>query len=57
MDEDGVSLGSWLARLRVYRNSGIKNRYMTEERVAALNKIGMIWNVPDYIWEGYHSGM
>ena len=24
---------------------------MTEERIAALDKIGMIWNVPDYIWE------
>ena len=51
VDENGVALGLWLARLRVYRNSGIKNRYMTEERVAALDKIGMIWNVPDYIWE------
>ena len=32
-----------------------KNRYMTEERVAALDKIGMIWNVPDYIWEEIFS--
>ena len=51
VDGSGVALGSWLARLRVYRNSGIKNRYMTEECIAALDKIGMIWNVPDYIWE------
>ena len=55
VDENGVALGSWLARLRVYRNSGIKNRYMTEERVAALDMIGMIWNVPDYIWEEYYA--
>ena len=55
VDENGVALGSWLARLRVYRNSGIKNRYMTEERVAALDLIGMIWSVPDYIWEEYYA--
>ena len=51
VDENGIALGSWLARLRVYRNSGIKNRYLTEKRIDELDKLGMIWNVPDYIWE------
>lgn len=51
VDKNGIALGAWLARLRLYRNSGIKNRYMTEERVAALDKLDMIWSVPDYIWE------
>ena len=44
-------LGSWIANLRTYRKSGIRNAYLTKERIAKLDAIGMVWDVPDYIWE------
>ena len=47
----GVRLGLWISRLRTYRKSGIQKAYLTEERVKALDGLGMIWNVPDYLWE------
>lgn len=47
----GVKLGRWLGNLRVARKSGIKSAYLTQERIDALDTIGMIWDVPDYLWE------
>ena len=47
----GVALGSWLSYLRVWEKSGVHRKYLTAERIAALNSIGMIWNVLDYYWE------
>ena len=47
----GLRLGSWICQLRTYRKSGIQRNYLTEERVKALDEIGMIWDVPDYLWE------
>ncbi len=47
----GVRLGAWICQLRTYRKSGIQKGYLTEERVKALDGIGMIWDVPDYLWE------
>ena len=28
---------------------------MTDERIAALDAIGMIWSVPDYLFESYYA--
>ena len=47
----GLRLGAWISKLRTYRKSGIQKRYLTEERIQALDKIGMVWDVPDYLWE------
>ena len=47
----GVALGSWLSYLRVWEKSGVHRKYLTAERIAALNSIGMIWDVLDYYWE------
>ena len=49
--QNGVPLGRWLANLRCYKKSGIKNRYLTSERIETLNSFGMVWDVPDYLWE------
>ncbi len=55
---DGVKLGKWLAQLRTYKKSGIRANYLTQERIEALDLIGMIWDVPDYLWEqNYHAAM
>lgn len=47
----GVALGRWIAQLRTYRKSNIQSAYLAPERIAALDTIGMIWDVPDYLWE------
>ena len=55
---NGVALGRWIAQLRFYRKSGIQSAYMTPGRIAALDDIGMVWDVPDYLWEqNYNSAV
>ena len=57
-DYHDVNLGKWLAQLRTYRKSGIRANYLTEERAEALDSIGMVWDVPDYLWEqNYHAAV
>jgi len=50
-DEDNKKLAAWISRLRHYRNKKLKTGYLTEERIAALDAIGMIWDVHEYQWE------
>lgn len=45
------TLGRWIAQHRNYRKSNIQSPYLTPERVAVLDAIGVIWDVPDYLWE------
>ncbi|WP_294469626.1 Helicase associated domain protein [uncultured Ruminococcus sp.] len=54
-DENNVELGSWIARLRVYYSGGIKTKYLNPDRIKVLENIGMVWNVPNYIWEENYS--
>ena len=55
---NGIALGRWIAQLRFYRKSGIKSAYMTPERIAALDSIGMVWDVPDYLWaQNYNAAV
>ncbi len=49
--ETGVKLGSWLSNLRTYRKSGLRKNYLTQERISALDGLGMEWSVPDYLFE------
>ncbi len=51
MTEEGVQLGRWISNLRTYRKNNIKSRFLSPERIQALDDIGMFWNVPDYQWE------
>lgn len=46
----GIKLGAWISNLRTYRKNGVKSNYLTDERIAALDSIGMIWDVPDRVW-------
>ncbi len=55
VDENGVDLGRWIAQIRTFRKSGIRSKMLTEERIAALDAIGMIWSVPDYLFESYYA--
>lgn len=54
--KNGVDLAAWIRRLRTYRKSGIQNTYLTKERIASLDGMGMIWSVPDYLWEMNFAG-
>ncbi len=47
----GVPLGSWIANLRTYKRNGIKSSYLTEERAALLEEIGMVWSQIDFLFE------
>ena len=49
--EDGLALGSWITNLRTAKRSGRKGYYLTDERIALLDKLGMIWDKLDYMWE------
>ena len=49
--EDHISLGQWLANLRVLEKAGVRSRYLTEERKKMLCALGMIWSKLDYYWE------
>ena len=51
VDSNGVHLGRWLSQIRVYNSSGVKSNFLTEERATALEEIGMVWAVLDYLWE------
>lgn len=53
----GYDLFSWINRMRTYRKSSIQHSYLTEERIAMLDQIGMIWNVPDYLWEENYAAV
>lgn len=48
---EGLALGKWLSRLRTFRKNNLQCSYLTEERVKALDEIGMVWDVLDHIFE------
>ena len=55
--ESGIRLGSWVTNIRTYRKCGIQRNYLTDERIDALDKIGMVWDVPDYIFEKKYDAL
>ncbi|MCI8513978.1 MAG: hypothetical protein HFI93_05025 [Lachnospiraceae bacterium] len=54
---DGIRLGAWLARQRALRAGKIRRGRLTEEQIARLDAIGMIWDSRvDSKWEkGYEA--
>ena len=49
--KDGIRLADWIANMRMNRKNGIRNAYLTDERIAALDALGMQWDVLDYLFE------
>ena len=49
--KDGIRLADWIANMRMNRKNGIRNAYLTDERIAALDTLGMQWDVLDYLFE------
>ena len=55
---DGIRLGAWLSQLRTARKIGLNSSYLTEQHIADLNKLGMIWDVYDFVFErNYHAAV
>lgn len=49
---EGVALGRWIAQLRAARKVCQEpDGNLTKEQIAALDRIGMVWDVPAYLWE------
>lgn len=46
----GLRTGAWIAGLRTLRKNGARRKYLTPERIRALDEIGMIWDVSDFLW-------
>ena len=58
IDENGFDIGRWVRGQRTTRKNGVSQYGLTEERIARLDEIGMVWDVPDYLWEeGYAAAM
>lgn len=53
----GVKLSRWIARLRNYRRNEICSAYLTNERIKLLDEIGMVWDVPDYLFEKNYAAL
>ena len=51
IDSSGVKLYEWVKKLRTYRSSSLQIKYLTPERIAALDSMGMIWDKTDHVWE------
>ena len=49
--EDGIHLANWIVNMRINRKNGIRTGYLTEERIKALDELGMQWDVLDYLFE------
>ena len=49
--QDGLTLGRWIANIRTARKSGLYSSFLTEERIAILEKLGMVWETTDYLFE------
>lgn len=47
---NGLRTGAWIAGLRTLRKNGARRKYLTPERIRALDEIGMIWDVSDFLW-------
>ena len=51
VNENGINIGQWLVTQRMAKKNGIRKWGSSEERSARLDEIGMVWDVPDYLWE------
>lgn len=48
---DGMRLGKWLGALKAQRKRHESGQYLTRERIAALDRLGMVWDVDKFLWE------
>ena len=49
--EDGFKLGSWISNNRTWYKNNSHSETLNKERIAMLEKIGMIWDKNNVLWE------
>jgi superfamily II DNA or RNA helicase len=49
--EDGLQLGRWISSVRHQRTVMYRGSGLTDERIAQLNELGMVWSKFGYQWE------
>lgn len=56
---EGLKLGTWIQNVRACRKSHIRSSMtLTPEHIAQLDAIGMVWEVPDYVWsQNYNAAV
>ena len=58
IDENGIDIGRWIRGQRTARKNGDTRHSLSEDRIKRLDEIGMVWDVPDYLWEeGYSAAV
>ena len=50
ISESGVRLGEWIRRIRALRKNNSNSKLLDSERIELLDSMGMIWDVPDFVW-------
>ena len=55
VSKDGYALGAWIRRMRQQKNGSMKKTSLTQERVEALDALGMVWNVNAERWEASYQ--
>lgn len=54
-EQCGVKLGKWIANIRTYKRNGLQSAYITEDRIKALDALGMVWDISDTVWARNYS--
>lgn len=53
----GLDLAAWIASQRANRKRARGHSWLTEERINALDKLGMVWDVNGEKWEQYTQAL
>ena len=55
--DDGIRLGAWISNLRTYKRNESHKALLTADRLSQLETIGMIWDVPDFLWQQNYNAL
>ena len=47
--DDNIKIGNFVMRLRIARKNNKPYRYLTDENIAQLDSLGMVWDVTEYM--------
>ncbi len=51
--ENGINLGSFIASLRNKKKAKLNSKFLTDDRITALESFGMVWDVNNAIFEKF----
>lgn len=52
---DGIRLGRWISNIRSKRKDNKRSHLLSEEQVAELNDLGMVWDKSEANWQEYFN--